>query len=262
MQNRNGHRWLALVVLAGLTGCNFPAGGAAPADLPPTPFAAPATFQPSSTPEAEPPAQLPTQAPPTATSPPTETMAAAVTELTVSALAGEVICRFGPGPEYSVEAKISPGVEVAAGGRNADASWLQVENPARAGKLCWAPRAELAGAEGAEGLPVVPPPNNIVTKVAVSLDPTKEEIPCDELPFKYTASFTITTTGPISVRYEADSSAGQVIKPTDYEFIASGTKTFTQTFKVDDAGEHWFTVDVLSPNPVSATGKAKLSCTP
>ncbi|MCJ7797802.1 MAG: hypothetical protein MUQ56_13765, partial [Thermoleophilia bacterium] len=201
-------------------------------------------------------------APPSPTTQATETPPASLTELLVSPLAGEVICRFGPGNEYSVEAKISPGVQVTASGRNAVGTWLHVDNPARAGKLCWAPGTELAGAERAEALPVLPPPNNIVTKVTVNLDPTKEEIPCVELPFKYTATFTITTTGPVTVKYEADSSRGQVIDPTSYAFTASGTKTFTQKFKVETAGDQWFQVDVLSPNAVSATGKARLACTP
>jgi hypothetical protein len=259
---RTRYLCLTLVALASLSGCNFPAGVAAPADLPPTPFAAPPTFQPSSTPAPEQPTLVPTAAPPTPTTQPTETPLVSLTELLVSPLAGEVICRFGPGNEYSVEAKISPGVQVTASGRNAQGTWLHVDNPARAGKLCWAPRVELAGAEAAEALPVLPPPNNIVTKVNVELDPTKEDIPCAELPFKYTATFTITTTGPVTVKYEADSSKGQVIDPTTYAFSASGTKTFTEKFKVDAAGDHWFQVDVLSPNAVSGKGKAKLTCTP
>lgn len=259
---RNMTFWLAALTLAGLTGCNFPAPQAEPVETPPTPFTAPATFQPSSTPRPEPATLVPTEAPPTPTSHPTATVMPEVTELLVTPLAGEVICRFGPGKEYSVEAKVSPGVRVAATGRNLDSSWLHIDNPAREGKFCWAPRAELAGTEGAEALPAVPPPANIVTKVTVNLDPSKEDIPCVELPFKYTATFTITTTGPVTVRYEADSSIGQIVNATTYSFAAAGTQTFTQKFKVDSEGEHWFQVDVLSPNPVSATGKAKLSCTP
>jgi len=254
--------WLSVLTLAGLTGCNFPARQAGPAESPPTPFTAPATFQPSSTPLPGPPTLVPTEAPPSPTAEPTATVQPEVTKLLVTPLAGEVICRFGPGNEYSVEAKISPGVQVAATGRNTDSTWLHVDNPAREGKLCWAPRAELAGTEGAEALPAIPPPANIVTKVTVNLDPTKEEIPCVELPLKYTATFTITTTGPVTVKYEADSSVGEIVDPTTYTFAAAGTQTFTQKFKVDSEGEHWFRVDVLSPNPVSATGKAKLSCTP
>ena len=64
------------------------------------------------------------------------------------------------------------------------------------------------------------------------------------------------------MKYEVDLSRGQVIDPTPYVFTASGTKIFTEEFKVDAAGDHWFQVDVLSPNVVSATGKAKLACTP
>jgi len=93
----------------------------------------------------------------------------------------------------------------------------------------------------------------------VNLDPTKEEIPCAELPFKYTATFTITTTGPVTVKYEADSSERQVIDPTSYAFTASGTKTFTEKFKVDAAGDHWLQVNVLIPNVISGTGKGKLA---
>jgi len=256
---RSGALCLAVLALAGLTGCNFPAGVAAPTDLPPTPFAAPATYEASSTPA---PTLVPTEAPPIPTTQPTETPQTAVTELLVSPLVGDVICRFGPGGEYSVEAKISTGVQVTASGRNTEASWLRVDNPAVAGKLCWAPRAELAGAEGADGLPTALPPNNIVTKVSVDLDPTKEEIPCADLPFKYTATFRITTTGPLTVKYTAQSSEGQVVDPTSYAFTASGTKVFTQKFKVDAAGDHWFRVDVVSPNAVSGTGEARLACTP
>jgi hypothetical protein len=252
----------ALLLLVFLAGCNFRAGVAPPADLPPTPFAPPATFQPSPTPQPAQPTAVPTQAPPTAAPLPTQTALPPVTELAVGPLAGDVVCRFGPGNEYSVEAKISTGEQVMARARDGQAIWLQVDNPARSGKLCWAPRAELAGAESAEGLPVAPPPNNIVTRVTVNLDPTKEEIPCADLPFEYRATFTITTTGPVSVKYEADSSEGQVIDPTTYVFQAAGTQSFTKKFSVEAADEHWFTVDVLSPNPVSATGKAKLSCTP
>jgi len=94
------------------------------------------------------------------------------------------------------------------------------------------------------------------------MDTTNEEIPYAELPFKHTATFTITTTGPVTVRYQADLSVGQTIDPTTYSFTVAGTRAFRQRFKVDAAGDYWFRVDVLSPNPVSSKGKAKPACTP
>jgi len=105
-------------------------------------------------------------------------------------------------------------------------------------------------------------PVSPVNKGAVGLDPTKEESPCAGLPFKSTATFRITTTGPLTVKYTAQSSEGQVVDPTSYAFTTSGTRTFTQKCKVDPAGDYWFRVDVVSPNAVSGTGEARLACTP
>ena len=253
------HCGAMLLVFASLAGCNLQAGIASPTEPPPTPFEPPATFQPSSTPA---PMAAPTLAAPTPSPSPTPDPLVVVSDLLVSPLAGDVICRFGPGMIYSVEARISTGTQVNAHGRNVDTTWLHVDNPARPGKLCWAPVAELAGAEAAEALPVVPPPNNIVTKVSVDVAPSKEEIPCADLPFTYDVTFTLTTTGPLTVEYEADSSEGQALKPTSATFQTSGTFSFSKEFKVESAGDHWYRVDVLGPNEISGEGKARLSCTP
>ncbi|MCJ7512795.1 MAG: hypothetical protein MUO23_07480 [Anaerolineales bacterium] len=252
----------AVLSLAILAGCNFPAGLPAPTDEPPTPFAIPPTYQPSTTPApAAPTLPAPTQET-VATPTPSPSPLPSVSEISVSPLAGEVICRFGPGIEYTVEGKVLAGQEVLATGRNLEATWLLVGNPSREGKNCWVPAAEMAGAEQGIALPELPPPVNIVTKITVTFDPKKEDIPCAELPYKFNVTFTITTTGPATVKYEADSSEGQAIGPTLFVFASGGKKTFTDTLKVGSAGEPWYRVDVLSPNVISAEGKAKLACTP
>jgi len=64
------------------------------------------------------------------------------------------------------------------------------------------------------------------------------------------------------MRLEVDSSDRRVIDPTSRVLQAAGTPSFTQKSSVEAAEEHWFTVDILSLNPVSATGKAKLGAAP
>jgi hypothetical protein len=252
---------MVAMMLGALASCNYPGGLSGPSAEPPTPFTVPPTYQPSSTPAPVPATATPTE--PTSTPEPTPSPTLpAITEIPVSPLAGDVTCRFGPGTEYSVEGKVQSGEQLLATGRNAEATWLHVDNPRREGKLCWVPAAEMAGAEQAAALPALPPPVNIVTRVSVTFDPKKEDIPCAELPYTFDVSFTITTTGPVTVRYEADSSEGQAIDPKSVAFQTGGTQTFTDKLKVDSAGEPWYRVNVLSPNAMSAEGEAKLACSP
>jgi hypothetical protein len=234
-------------LLASLAGCNWPglALGSPPTAtaVPPTDTAVPATLAPTetSTPTTE----------PTATLTPTPTLGPP----TVAALAKDAVCRFGPSLDWSTEGKLPAGQSVPIQARNDKSTWWYIENPTRQGKFCWVGGDEVEATGDLAGLPVKPVPSAIVTGVSVKLDPKSDDIDCTtDFPFEFDVVYTITTTGPSTVKYDAEGSSESVT------FKEAGTKTFEDSFDVDEEGEYSYSVHVTSPNDMTGKGTGEVEC--
>jgi len=235
-------------LLGSLSGCNLPGLALASAPTatavpPPTDTAVPAALAPTetSTPTTE----------PTATLTPAPTLGPPM----VAALAKDAVCRFGPSLDWSTEGKLPAGQSVPIQARNDKSTWWFIDNPTRPGKFCWVGGDEVEATGDLASLEVRKTPFAIVTGVSVKLDPKSDEIDCtDDFPFEFDVVFKITTTGPVTVKYDADGSSESAI------FKEAGTKEFEDSFDVDEEGEYSYTVHVTSPNEMTGKGTGEVEC--
>ena len=239
--------------------CNTSLGGApAPAATSPgeaspvsqatdVPTSIPATDTPEPTPE---PSSTPTPAP---TATPANPF--------VSPLGAEdIACRWGPGEEYSVDGGLKVGERVPVTGRDTLTDWLQIQNPRREGKFCWVAIGQLL-VEGEPAIAaVVAAPASIVAGVTVSLKPKTLEAPGCSFPVTFDVSFSISTTGPTKVTFFREKSDGSKAPKETVEFKTSGTKSFSDSYKVGSQGDYWFAVNVSAPNVISGKGEGSVTC--
>jgi hypothetical protein len=227
-------------------------GGAAPTatPLPRPPTATPAptevvpTIPPSDTPVPESPTPVPTDTP---------------SEVTVTAAGGEVACRFGPASEYSVEGKLADGVTTLALARNSASSWIRIEHQTHPGRNCWLKAADVSVSGNLASVPVEAAPAAIVTNVTVKLSPSHVTVPGCVFPYTLSVDFSITVSGPATVKLQRSMDNGNKVQETQ-TFTTSGTFAFTDHYRLGSVGEHWFQVDVTSPNGMSGRGTAVASC--
>ncbi len=217
-----------------------------------------------------PPAATSTLAPPTAT--PTSAATATVTlpptvtptsgPLTVSPKAGDISCYFGPGTQYLIEGALLNGQSVPALGKSDDGNWIQIHHPKNDRWFCWLSLTDSLLSGDAAALKVIPPPVPFVESVDVSMTPGTASIGCTLFPYTVNVSFSITANGPTKVTFQRVKSDGSSAPPETYNWVAAGTKSFGDYYRVGAAGGYWFRVHVTSPNDLTGEGDATMKCTP
>jgi hypothetical protein len=202
------------------------------------------TIPPSDTPVPESPTPVPTDTP---------------SEVTVTAAGGDVACRFGPASEYSVEGKLASGVTTRALARNASSSWIRIEHQTHPGRNCWLKAAEVSVSGDLASVPVEAAPAAIVTNVTVDMSPSEATVPGCVFPYTFSVEFSITVTGPTTVKYKLSKDNGSQAAGAQ-TLTKFGTYTFPESYRIGSVGQHWFQVDVTSPNAMSGRSTAKASC--
>jgi hypothetical protein len=215
-----------------------------PPTEPPAPTEVVPTVPPSDTPVPESPTPVPTETP---------------SEVTVTAGGEDVACRFGPASEYSVEGKLAGGVTTLALARNASSSWIRIEHQTHPGRNCWLKAADVSVSGNLASIPVEAAPAAIVTNVKVELSPSEVTVPGCVFPYTLSVDFWITVTGPATVKFQRSMDNGNKVQETQ-TFTAFGTYPFTDHYRLGSVGEHWFQVDVSSPNAMSGRGTASAAC--
>lgn len=173
-----------------------------------------------------------------------------------------VNCRFGPDVSYAVIGALIVGRQAEVIGKNPDISWVYVRNPSDPSTSCWL-FTELINVEGnLENLPVVGPPEIMVTDIKVRIDPSAMNVACDAFPQSVIISADITTNGPLIVNWYWESSLGETSQPKQVLFETSETKTVQDYYQVKQSGD--YTIFVRNVPPNSQTGEAafKVICTP
>jgi len=212
--------------------------------VPQTPTIAVPTVPPSDTPVPESPTPVPTETP---------------SEVTVTAAAGEVACRFGPASEYSVEGKLADGATTLALARNSSSTWIRIEHQSHPGRNCWIKAEDVSVSGNLASVPVEAAPAAIVTGVYVDLSPSEVTVPGCVFPYTLSVEYSITVTGPATVKYQLSKDNGDKVGGTQ-TFTASGTYSFTDHYRLGSVGGHWFQVDVTSPNAMSGRGTSVANC--
>ena len=193
---------------------------------------------------------------------PTITATATSSVVLASPRAQPVNCRFGPDVSYAVIGALIVGRQAEVIGKSIDIAWIYVRNPSDPSTSCWL-FADLVDVDGnLEMLPVVGPPEIMVTDIKVRIDPPSVNVGCNDFPQYVSISADITTNGPLVVTWYWESSTGLVSDQKQVLFEAGETKTVQDYYLVPRAGE--YSIFVRSAPPNSQTGEAafRAICTP
>jgi len=174
---------------------------------------------------------------------------------------GDAVCRFGPGEEWSIEGKLPDGMIVPVAGRNESSSWWYVKELGYKGKPCWVSAEETRTEGNLAEVPVQPTPAAFVSVVKVSVEPWKATITCGDFPYTFAVKFSISTSGPATVKFQR-SRDGNADPVETIVFKTYGTKSYVDEYKVNATGEYRFRVDVSSPNKISDEDTGKMECDP
>lgn len=244
---------LTLIVLIAFSSCNYPGTPTAPLSTPTTVPVSPIVLSPTTVPIetllAE--MSLPTQVP---TSTPAITLA--------SARLQPVNCRFGPDVSYAAIGALTPGRQAEVIGKNADITWLFVRNPNDPSTSCWLSVDFIDVKGNVELLPVVGPPEIMVTNIEVQVEPAAMNVACDDFPQSVIISAEITTNGPSIVTWQWESNTGQASNEKQLLFESGGTKTVQDYYQVIRAADYSVQVKTNLPNVMTGSTNFKVICTP
>ena len=248
--------WIAIVVFAlGMRSCNLSA------------------TQPTETPLPSPTLVIPiTSASPTPTLVPIDTLLAIDTPTIAPSPTSSLFlaspkdqpvnCRFGPGTQYAIAGALNPGRQAEMIGKNEDSSWWYVRNPSDPSTLCWLSAGVTDTVGNVDALPVVEPPEIMVTSVNVSVDPPGLNVACDAFPQSVIISAFITTNGPSIVVWRWESSTGKASPENNLLFEEGGTKMVQDYYQVDGANNYSIQVRTIVPNVVIGQANFRAVCTP
>lgn len=183
--------------------------------------------------------------------------------ITLASSRGQPVnCRFGPDVSYTAIGALNPGRQAEVIGKNIDITWLFVRNPSDPSTSCWL-SVDFINVEGnVELLPVVGPPEIMVTSIEVRVDPPAMNVACDALPQSVIISADITTNGPSIVFWQWESNTGQVSEEKQVLFESGGTKTVQDYYLVNRVADYTVQVRSTLPNTVAGESTFKVICTP
>ena len=251
----NRRFWIITLLIAVVSSCNYP--GTPPQTTPLSTPTRDTVTQTISTPTTVPietllvDVVLPTE-PPTST--PAITLASARDQ--------PVNCRFGPDVSYTIIGALNPGRQAEVIGKNIDITWLFVRNPSNPSTSCWLAVDYINVQGDVERLPVVGPPEIVVTSVNVRVEPQTMNVACDAFPQSVIISADITTNGPSIVTWQWESSTGQKSAEKQLLFESGGTKTVQDYYQVNRVADYSIQVRTILPNTMMGEANFKVICTP
>lgn len=210
---------------------------------------------------------------PAATSAPAETRAptprptatlTATSSLSVAIpINAPVNCRSGPATSFTVIGELKPGRQAEVIGKSADLAWWYVKNPSDPSTSCWL-FADVVTMEGdAESLPVVKPPDAVVTGVAVSIDPPVMNVACNAFPRLVTINVQISVSGPATVVWRWEEVAtGEVSEEQSLFVTEGGVKDVQDLYQVKSARDYTMIARTLLPNEATGRATFKAVCAP
>lgn len=199
---------------------------------------------------------------PSETPVPTPDATATPSEVTVTAVGADVPCRFGPASEYSIDGKLSAGNTTLALARSSTSSWIRIEHETHPRWNCWVKADDVSVAGNLDSVKVEPAPASLVTMVEVDLSPSEPSVPGCVFPYTLSVQFWITVNGPATVKFQRSLDNGNKAPVETKDFLTSGRFAFADSYKIGSTGEHWFQVDVISPNAMSGRGTSTAKCGP
>jgi hypothetical protein len=249
--------WIAfLAAIIGVSSCNLPASQTTEAPAP--------TLTPL--------LDTPTSSSPTATLVPLETLVSlelptiTLTSTPSSILASPkdqpVNCRFGPATSYAIIGALILGRQAEVIGRNTDSTWWYVRNPSDPSTSCWLSAEFVQTTGNVQSLPVVGPPEIMVTGISVSIEPSVINVACDDLPQTVIITAHITASGPSTVIWHWTSSSGVVSPDKQILFEVGDTKIVQDYYQVNRVSDYIVQVQTTLPNIATGQASFKVVCTP
>jgi serine/threonine protein kinase len=163
-------------------------------------------------------------------------------------------CRYGPGVNWEAVSSLQLGDQAEIVGKNSELNytWWYIQDLLNPGKFCWV-AVEVTNAYGnLTIIPVVSPPEAVVTDVTVRTILNSQT--CGELnPVKLRG--TLKTNGPASVAYqwEVRGDADVTTEPVTLGFDSASTKNVADDESVKlDCGEYTLRLHVTDPNDNSS----------
>jgi hypothetical protein len=170
-----------------------------------------------------------------------------------------VNCRSGPDVAYGAVSVLMFGQTAQIDGRSDDASWWYIYDPSNPGHFCWVAASVVTTSGNLAGLPVIAPPEAIVTSVTADVSIPSTVYCGGPNPLEF--SGTITTNGATKVKYqwEVGGDKSNTTSPETLNFNAADTKDISGPGALSvDCGNYSITLHVLSPNDISGTKKFKV----
>lgn len=254
--NRRIIRFLVMACLLATSQACSP-GAAVPTA---TPLAPPATFARAT--EPLPATQALPSVVPSDTPIPTPEPTPTPTEVTLTPISGNVACRFGPGTVFSIDGQLTAGRTTPALARSANRDWIRIEHETHPRWNCWVKAEAVIVSGNLESVPVEPEPTPFVTKVEVQMSPVEASVPGCVFPYTFSVRFWITVNGPATVKLQRSLSNGNAAPVETQAFTTSGRYEFADSYRVGAVGDHWFQVEVSSPNAMTGRGTARAVCGP
>lgn len=207
--------------------------------------------------------------PPTAVSTalPQETPTTAFTSTpsvpTVTPLKDPVNCRFGPGVEWLAVGALKVGEMATILGRTAGGAWWYVQLPSNPANSCWVGSTVTIPSGNYEAVAIVAPPQAIVTKISLELDPTQVTVPGCTFPYTPIAmKGTISTNGPTEVEWHWETSQGDVSASDILKFAKYDSLLVSDHVKYGAEGNYWVKLVVTKPNSMVKQANYKVVCGP
>ena len=173
-----------------------------------------------------------------------------------------VNCRFGPATSYAVIGALLLGRQAEMIGRNTDSTWWYVRNPSDPSTSCWLSAEFVQTVGDVQSLPVVGPPDIMVTGISVSIEPSVINVACDDLPQTVIITARITASGPSTVTWHWASSSGAISPDKQILFEVGDTKTVQDYYQVNRVSDYIVQVQTTLPNIVTGQASFKVVCTP
>src|SRR6266542_3341804 len=173
-----------------------------------------------------------------------------------------VNCRFGPAISYAAIGALNLGRQAEVIGKNSDSSWWYVRNPSDPSTSCWLSAVFVDVVGNVESLPVVSPPDIMVTSINVSIEPPAMNVACDAFPQVVIISAQITATGPSKVVWHWESSTGVISPDKSLVFEAGDVKTVQDYYQVNRVDDYLVKVQTTLPNIMIGQASFKVVCTP
>lgn len=248
------HLWVAAVFVFGLLSCNLPNPQTTK-----TPLPTPMLDMPTSSISTPAPTHIATVLD---IEFPTATLTTTPSTFLASPKEQPVNCRFGPGTAYAVTGALVLGRQAEMIGRNSDSTWWYVRNPSDPSTSCWLSADFVQTRGDVQSLPVVNPPDIMVTGVRVRVDPPFLNLACDDFPQFVVIIADITASGPSAVTWHWESSAGVVSPDKQVIFVAGDTKTVQDYYQVTAINDYRIQVQTTLPNIMTGQASFKVVCTP